>query len=454
MQIFHFPYVIITILAILFFIMALIGVYFTVKSVKASKGTAKKTFCGIGKMKALFEKSTSVRTHRSLLYISIASDGLARLYPESKVNRIYEQIRKILFKHFCIDADGEMSLYGPESYVSLVQATPDDIKKTIQACNDELSAFFAKHGCINVTGAHFGYFCTRATEVFFKTALERAKQACSIAENNQALSYMWDPSSGKEFERKIKIENNIENEIDNNRFFLEYQPLVDAKNGTIIGAEVLSRLNSSTEGILSPRSFLSAVNNVGLNDKFDYYILEKTCKWISNDPKKRAQYIYTVNFSRQTLCNSDLPDQINNIIHEHGIDSSCIAIEILEDQNLNAGESGIMIENLKRLREIGFMILLDDFGKGYTSFGDLTKFSVNIIKIDKTITHEAMTETGFIILKNIINTAHDLGLKTLCEGIETEEHRQRVVEANCDMMQGYYFYRPMPVTDFEKLSQD
>ena len=454
MHIFQYPYVIITILAIIFFIMSLIGVYFTVKSVKTSNGMVKKTFCGIGKIKSLFEKNASMKNRRCLLFISIASDSLARLYPQSKVDRVYEQIRKILFNHFCVDANGEMSLYGPECYVSLVQTSADSIERTIQACNNELTGFFAKHGCINVTDAHFGCFCTCATEVSFQTALERAKQACSIAENNQELLYIWDPSSGKEFERKIIIENSIENEIDNNRFFLEYQPLLDAKTGKIIGAEVLSRLNSSTEGILSPKSFLTALNNVGLNEKFDYYILEKTCKWISNDLKNRTKYIYTVNFSRQTLCNEDLPDQIFKIVCNHGIDFSCIAIEMLEDQNLTAEENNVMIENLRRLREIGFMILLDDFGKGYTSFGDLAKFNVNIIKIDKAITREAVTEAGFIILKNIINTAHDLGFKTLCEGIATEEHRQKVVEANCDMVQGYYFYRPMPVADFEQLPKE
>ena len=89
----------------------------------------------------------------------------------------------------------------------------------------------------------------------------------------------------------------IEKEIDNNRFFLEYQPILDAKTKKVIGAEVLSRLNSESEGVLSPGSFLSAVDSVGLNDKFDYYIFEKNCKWISNDKKQREGYKYTINFS-------------------------------------------------------------------------------------------------------------------------------------------------------------
>jgi EAL domain-containing protein (putative c-di-GMP-specific phosphodiesterase class I) len=73
------------------------------------------------------------------------------------------------------------------------------------------------------------------------------------------------------------------------------------------------------------------------------------------------------------------------------------------------------------------------------------------VKIDKSMTQNSTTESGFLILKNIIRTAHDLGFKTLCEGIETEEHKNTVIRAGCDILQGYYFYRPMPVTQLEKL---
>ena len=81
----------------------------------------------------------------------------------------------------------------------------------------------------------------------------------------------------------------------------------------------------------------------------------------------------------------------------------------------------------------------------------ITDFDISIVKIDKSITQNATNQTGFLILKNIIKTAHDLGFKTLCEGVETEEHKKTVVEAGCDMLQGYYFYRPMPVTQLETL---
>lgn len=449
--IFEYPYVIITILAIFFLVMVIIGLYFTMKSVRTAKETTEKSFCGIGKIESDFEKAGALREKRCIVYVSVSLDSMKRLYSESKADRMYEQIKKVLFSHLCLDIGGEISRYGNENFVALNSLESGDIAQCIDKCFQKINEVCKEHGAVNVLRINFGYHLTGSTEVSFKTALARAKQACSIAEDKNILYCQWDSSNGKAFERKIKIENNIHNEIDNNRFFLEYQPILDAKTDRIMGAEVLSRLNSPSEGVLTPYHFLSAVNNVGLNEKFDYYIFEKNCKWISNDKENRIKYVYTINFSRNTLCDPELAEHIIEIVEKYGVEYSCIAVEILEDKDLNKNEKSIMTKNLTRLKEKGVLILLDDFGKGYTSFGDLTDFDISIVKIDKSITQNAINQTGYVVLKNIIKTAHDLGFKTLCEGIETEEHKKTAVEAGCDMLQGYYFYRPMPVTKLETL---
>ena len=451
MQFFEYPYVIITILLIIFFVMGLIGLYFTIKSVKTSKGTAEKSFCGIGKIESDFEKAVAIRKNCCVVYISLSLDNMKRLYSEPKANRMYEQIKRILLIHFGLATGSEISIYGKEGFVALTNFDAEEIAQHIDNSFKEINETFANNGAVNVVHINFGYFITGSKEVSFKTALMRAKQACSMAEDKEMLSCQWDSSNGKEFVRKIKIENNIQNEINNNKFFIECQPILTAQTNKIIGAEVLSRLNSSTEGILSPSLFLSAVNNVGLNQQFDYYIFEKICKWISNDKENRMKYVYTINFSRYTLCDPKLADNIIRITNEYGIKHSCIAVEILEDKSLNDEELALIVKNLNCLKAKGISILLDDFGKGYTSFNDLTHFTVDIVKIDKSITQNAITPNGFLILKNLIKTAHDLGFKTLCEGIETEEHQNAARNAGCDMLQGYYYYKPMPVTRFETL---
>ena len=451
MIIFEYPYVIITILSSISFVMCCFGLYFTMKAAKAAKGSAEKTFCGLGKIENYFEIAGELQLNRSIIYVSIPLDKFKRICPESKVNRLYERIKRILFSHLCLAIDGEISIYGNENFVALNYLESDDIIECIEKCFEDINKTLIKYGGVNVVHVRFGYLCTRSAEVLFKTALSRAKLACSIADDRDDLFCQWDASNGKEFERKLKLENNIRNEIENNRFFLEYQPILDAKTNCIIGAEVLSRLNSETEGVITPAFFLSAVNKVGLNEKFDYYIFEKNCKWIASDKEKRNKYLYTINFSRYTLCDPNLAQNIIDIVDKYRIDYSSIAVESLEDKTVDDDEKSMMVNNLKLLKDKGIMILLDDFGKGYTSFGDLSDFDINIVKIDKVITQGATNHQGFVILKNIINTAHDLGFKTLCEGIETEEHKNLVVDAGCDMLQGYYFYRPMPVSKLEPL---
>ena len=270
--------------------------------------------------------------------------------------------------------------------------------------------------------------------------------------NNEKIAYArWDVTSGNALEKKIQIENNIEKEIDNNRFFLEYQPVLDAKTKKIIGAEVLARLNSETDGVLTPGSFLGAVDSVGINEKFDYYIFEKNCKWISNNKQQREGYIYTINFSRSTLSEPDFAEKIIEIAEKYELKLSCLAVEVLEDRNITGEALKQMIENLSTLKEKGILILLDDFGNGYAGFGDLQNLDISIIKIDQSITRNAVTEKGFVILKNMNRTFRDIGLKTLCEGIETEEEEKAVIDAGCDLLQGYYYYRPMPVVKLEEV---
>ena len=451
MKFFEYPYVIITILLIVFLLMGLVGLYFTIKSVKTAKDIVRKGFCGIGKIENDFDKAGAMRTKRSIVYVSLSLGAIKRLYSDSRVNRMYEQIKMILFSNFAADMEGEVSLYGQENFVVLNYWGDEELTSRIEKCAQEINEVFVKNDAVNIAYVNFGYVLTGATDLSFKTALSRAKQACSMAENDEVLYCQWDSANGKAFERKIKIENSIQNEIDNNKFFLEYQPIINVKTNQIIGAEVLSRLNSETEGVLTPGSFLSAVSNVGLNERFDYYIFEKNCKWIASDKENRTKYVYTINFSRNTLCDSLFAKTILRILEKYEIDSSCIAVEILEDKSLSEEEKSVLVSNLIALKENGILLLLDDFGKGYTSFSDLADFNIDIVKLDKAITQNATNETGFLILKNIIQTAHDLKFATLCEGIETQEHREAVTKAGCDMMQGYYFYRPMPVAQLESV---
>ncbi len=451
MQIFEYPYVIITILAFAFLTACAVGLIFASKFIKTANGTVGKDFCSIRKLESLYEKLVKMQESRCVIYVGVSLDTISRLYSGSKALRILSGIRTALLNVFPGDYKGEIAVYGEKSFVAVVNCSGAQAMPDIMKCIEKAKKIISDNEAINVAYVRFGYMITRSTEVDFNTAVTRAKQAYIMAEHENSLCCEWNNTSGKNLEKKIKRENSISDEISGNRFFLEYQPIIDAKSGEPVGAEVLARLNSESDGVLSPGAFLSAVDSVGLNNKFDYYIFEKNCKWISNNKTQREKYVYTINFSRSTLCNRDFAQTITEMVDKYELNYSSIAVEILEDKTLTSEEREIMKENLSILKKKGVLILLDDFGSGYTSFMDLNSFGIDIVKIDKTITHNALSKNGFLILKNIVSTAKELKLKTLCEGVENAEHEKAAKDSGCDMLQGYYYYRPMPVAKLEEI---
>ena len=447
MHVFENPYIIIASLAIGVVVLAAIGVCFAVRGLKAANGQTERSFTSISKMESRFKAMGKSRS-RLVLYINLSTDNLRASHSEQK---LFLEIKHNLLYTFANGEESFAASFDDKNYIVIANSDAETIKEQIETCINELNKILLKHSAFNVVSVKIGSYDSSRIQVSFDDAVARAKQACMLAKTQKTSYVEWTASSGKALEKKIKIENNIEKEIDNNRFFLEYQPVLDAKTKKIIGAEVLSRLNSENEGVLSPKSFLSAVDSVGINEKFDYYIFEKNCKWISNDKKQREGYKYTINFSRSTISEPEFVKKITGIAEKYDLKFSCLAVEILEDKNITGEAKQQMIDNLSLLKEKGISILLDDFGSGYTTFGDLQILDISIIKIDKSITQNSVTETGFKILKNIIQTAKDIGFKTLCEGIETKEQEDAAIEAGCDLLQGFYYYKPMSVATLENL---
>ena len=446
MQIFEYPYIIITVLVLIFVLLAVVGIQFAARGIKTVKGKDEKDFVNISTIENAFAKAGKLRENRCIIYISATA-----VYNDMQTSEAFSELKSILLETFSDNEDGMISVSEGKNFVAFVKWDAKTVRSNIENCAKNINKCLIKHSAINIIDIRFGTYFALGTQVSLDDSIGRAKQAYILAKNENLPSAEWNVTSGKALEKKIKIENNIEKEIDNNRFFLEYQPVLDAKTRKIIGAEVLSRLNSENDGVLTPRSFLSAVDSAGINDKFDYYIFEKNCKWISNNKTQREAYKYTINFSRSTLCEPQFAEKIIDIAEKYDLKFSCLAVEILEDKNITGEAKKQMINNLSTLKEKGISILLDDFGSGYTTFGDLQSLDVSIVKIDKEITRNSVTDTGFIILKNIIRTAQDIGFKTLCEGVETKEHEEAVIKAGCDLLQGFYYYRPMPVSMLEKV---
>ncbi len=454
MVIFEYPYLIITLFVLLFIFFVAVGIHFAIRFVHTANDKAEKSFLKISALKRFYNKYVKESGEVKVVYISLKPDSTHRLHSDTKKSRMFNNISDIILRTFSANEENKLAKHHSGHYVVVTCEPIEDISVYANKCIDNIKRTLSDDEAANVFGVTFGVYNNYFLHTSFDTALKRSGQACTLAEDKGIVLFQWNRDNGKELERKIKIKNTINSEIDNNKFFLEYQPIIDVKTEKIIGAEVLSRLNSVEDGILTPGTFLSALDSVGLNVKFDYYIFEKNCKWISNDKECRQKYFYSTNFSRATLCEKDFADKIISIVERYGLDYSIVAIEVLEDKNVNDAERKAMVENIYRLKEKGVLIFLDDFGRGFTSFADLDSLNISVVKIDKDVVSKVNNRNGLLILKNILRTANELGFKTLCEGIETKEQYDTVCNAGSDLAQGYYFYRPMPVKQLEELLQN
>lgn len=247
--------------------------------------------------------------------------------------------------------------------------------------------------------------------------------------------------------QKQELHDRMEEFLEQDMFCLMVQPVVDFENGTMINGEALSRLNHSERGLVFPDEFLPVMDEMGLYPSFDRYIFRKVCDWLSRALADGEPVgCISCNFSRATLSQDDLAQDLIDIADSFGVPHSALAVEITEQ----VAETGVLnlLDNLNRLKAAGFRIVLDDFGSGVTSINDLIHYPLDIVKIDRSMLLKAETKQGAAVYRALSAMAAELGAEVVCEGIETEEQNRFARDAGCRYGQGYLFARPIPQDQF------
>ena len=248
------------------------------------------------------------------------------------------------------------------------------------------------------------------------------------------------------YNKIIKIEN-IKNELKtavyNNEFILYYQPIVDVE-GKIKKVEVLIRWNNNKLGFMSPNDFISYAEESGDIINIGYWIIEEVCKNFDKFYNNENIIQVSINVSPIQLMEINFVEKVIEIAKKYNVDLCNICFEITESVVLD--ENIIVYDNIYLLYKVGAKIALDDFGTGYASFSYLKKFKLDILKIDK-IFIDNCSEVDYKIVNNVKNIAHLLNMKTVVEGVETEEQFNILKELGCDYFQGYYFAKPMKLKE-------
>jgi diguanylate cyclase (GGDEF)-like protein len=253
---------------------------------------------------------------------------------------------------------------------------------------------------------------------------------------------------------RISLENELRRAIQNSEFELHYQPQINVNSDRIAGLEALIRWRHPIHGLLSPDGFIDLAEEIGLISAITDWVLDETCR---QHVRWRAMGLndlrIAVNVSPQEFNHSDVVGRIVSCLTRHQLPAHVLDIEITENLLLH-DDSGV-IDKVRHLRERGIRISIDDFGTRFSSLNYLKKFPVNTIKIDKSFVRDLVEHhNSSPIIQAIIGIARGFGLQLMAEGVETCYQMRALQELGCEEMQGYYFSKPLPVGEIERMLLD
>ncbi|MGN9165860.1 EAL domain-containing protein [Tissierellaceae bacterium HCP3S3_D8] len=251
--------------------------------------------------------------------------------------------------------------------------------------------------------------------------------------------------------KQLILRNNLRKSIEKGQLRVYYQPQINLQTNYIMGAEALIRWEHPDWGILFPDEFISFAEETGFIINLGNWMLKEICrnykKWMNMNI---SPINISINYSSVQFLEKDLVKNIGNIISEFGLDPKFLTMEITESVLVTNIEKAISV--IKGVRDLGIQVALDDFGTGFSSLSYLNTFNIDILKIDRSFIKEIPDDkTSTIITSCIIDMARELGIKSVIEGIETQEQLEYLKKLDCHCGQGYIYSKPMPLDEFEEL---
>lgn len=316
----------------------------------------------------------------------------------------------------------------------------DTVKYMSEKWCDEFYHLYVKVGVYRIKdkNENVSSMCDRAL-----LALQNIRQ-----DYNKALAYYEGEMLNVTLKER-RIVSEFDKALEEGQFCVYLQPQVSV-NGEIKGAEALVRWYHPELGLVSPADFIPVLENTGLIYRLDMFVWELAAKKLKSWKEEGKGELYlSVNISVKDFYYIDIYEVFKELAEKYDIHPGNLKLEITETVMLN--KQDYQMEMLRKLREYGFIVEMDDFGSGYSSLNMLKDVELDVIKIDMEFLKETVrTERSRIILNMIIGLIDSLGMESIMEGVETYEQVQYLRDMGCKFFQGYYFSRPIPINEFEK----
>ncbi len=326
--------------------------------------------------------------------------------------------------------------------------TTDDIQLLIRRMEERLASYRLDFDIIT----SFGIYLVKDRLISIDKMFYYAEIAAWSAKNKYTEKYsFFEESMSLRVETEHEIINEMKKALADQEFMLYLQPKYDIITQKPAGAEALARWNHKDKGIISPSLFIPIFEKNGFISKLDYYMWEQTCillrKWLDAG---LTPLPISVNISRVNLYNSRLVERICELTERYNVPNELIQLELTESAYTDHQDT--VKEYLRQLQEKGFVCLMDDFGSGYSSLNMLKDLPVDILKIDmKFFTQSEIPGRSECIVESVVKMAKALDMTLVAEGVEKAEQVSFLRELGCEYVQGFFFGKPMPVEEYEKL---
>ena len=336
---------------------------------------------------------------------------------------------------------GDVFMMLLESDTVAIEALLAELERTLREYPLKLSLEL-KAGCYHVDKeTPIDTMCDRASMAAGNIKGKYGKHLC-----------VYEDSLRQKLLQEQSILNNMQTALANHEFVVYYQPKFSLATRTTVGAEALVRWERPGQGLVSPDAFIPLFERNGFITDMDVYVWDKVCADIAIWHKEYGERMVPIstNVSRVDIYNPHLDQILLDLVHKHNIPIGLLHLEITESASISSDNQ--LIQAVRTLAKAGFTIEMDDFGKGYSSLNMLSELPIDIIKIDRDFLRSSdADERQRNVIHFVIGLAKKMGVRTIAEGVETEEQLEFLHEAQCDMGQGYFYAKPMPKEKFGEM---
>jgi diguanylate cyclase (GGDEF)-like protein len=416
-------------------------------------------------LKMLIEQSKQEKTHQfAVLFLDcdrfkVVNDSLGHLVGDQLLVQVAHRIMD------CLPPNSTIARFGGDEFIIVLEEIDhlDEAKYLAEKLQDVLASSIYIEPHEMFMSASIGIVLGNIEVEYPEDLVRDADIAMYRAKAlGRARYYVFNKDLHNNAQKRLQLETDLRRAVDRQEFYLQYQPIISLKNGKIEEFEALVRWNHPKRGLISPADFIPVAEETGLIVPLGRWVLEEACRQFQSWQKDLEKITITelgrehfplkvsVNLSAKQFSQPGLINAIDQIFEKTGFDGQNLNLEITESSLMDDPESAGLI--LKELRDRHIQLAIDDFGTGYSSLSYLHRFSVDILKIDRSFINRLGPKgDGLRIIEAMVSMAHSLGINVVAEGVESLEQAIILKQLGCNYAQGYWFAKPLDSQSVTKL---